>query len=429
MGCTASITSSKTRYQRSWWGIVGIGLLLASPNWSLAEAESVAPGNAVDGWRNATVRPVKPADDASKDGQANRHTIHSYYLTNPESPDGKFVLYFVSKEANGEKGDICVLERATGQERVLVRDVTTEDAHRVACQQWTRDGNAVAFHEFKDGVWQVCVVDIADGKVRTLARDRQLAFGSPTGEWLPIYGCHWNPGEHRDLELVNAATGEIKTVATAKQLKEQYGPWIEKTFEGKEVSIFFPVVSPDQSRIFFKVAAGNGGDNFRSSKASVRRGLVVYDRDSERFAYFNQRWGHPGWHPDSRQIIDIGPVVYDTESGKGKRIADQPSMPGSHPSIMPDGRHYITDGEMKSFPGDNPKEWGVIVGSLDQPETPPALVHRFVNSQGARTWRHNHPHPISNADGTRIYFNVNSGPWTQLYVAEKAASPVDAGKP
>jgi hypothetical protein len=49
------------------------------------------------------------------------------------------------------------------------------------------------------------------------------------------------------------------------------------------------------------------------------------------------------------------------------------------------------------------------------------ILHRFDNSRGARSWRRNHPHPIFSADSRRIYFNVNEGDWTQLYVAESAA--------
>jgi hypothetical protein len=42
---------------------------------------------------------------------------------------------------------------------------------------------------------------------------------------------------------------------------------------------------------------------------------------------------------------------------------------------------------------------------------------------GAKSWRVPHPHPIFSADGRRIYFNVNTGPWTQLHVAEQSSTP------
>ena len=48
------------------------------------------------------------------------------------------------------------------------------------------------------------------------------------------------------------------------------------------------------------------------------------------------------------------------------------------------------------------------------------VLHTFDNSRGASTWRPNHPHPVFSADGQRIYYNVNEGPWTTLMVAERS---------
>ena len=45
------------------------------------------------------------------DGPA-RHTIHSYYVCNPESPDGRHVLYYASTTASGHTGVLCVRDRA-----------------------------------------------------------------------------------------------------------------------------------------------------------------------------------------------------------------------------------------------------------------------------------------------------------------------------
>jgi hypothetical protein len=47
------------------------------------------------------------------------------------------------------------------------------------------------------------------------------------------------------------------------------------------------------------------------------------------------------------------------------------------------------------------------------------VIHRFDGSKGATSWRPSHPHPVFSADGRRVYYNVNDGRWTQLYVAER----------
>jgi hypothetical protein len=60
-------------------------------------------------------------------------------------------------------------------------------------------------------------------------------------------------------------------------------------------------------------------------------------------------------------------------------------------------------------------EWGVIVEDLYSGEH--VLIHRFDHSQGARSWRRSHPHPVFGANSSRFYFCTSATPWTQLYLA------------
>mgnify|MGYP002623752036 CR=1 FL=1 len=140
-------------------------------------------------WRSAEKRAVAP--------DQQRHSIHAYFNTCPESPDGRHVLYYTSTTESGESGDLRILERATGNETIIATHITTEDAHRAACQQWSGNGRYVVYHNLVDGRWSVRAVDIETRQERVLALDRQLGFGSATGKWVPVYGCHWNPGPHR----------------------------------------------------------------------------------------------------------------------------------------------------------------------------------------------------------------------------------------
>ena len=385
-------------------------------------------GDPLAPWRGGVaVRPVSEA--------AGRHTIHSYYTASPESPDGSRVLYLTSTTPDAQEGELRILERATGKEQVIARGVTVEDAHRVACQQWVSRGRVV-FHDVRDGHWLVAVVDLDTGRERILARDRQLGWGQPRSnpeclpgadqsnprlergqpdaDEVPVYGCHWNPGEHRDLEMVNVETGAVRTVVTASAVKEAYPEWIARQFGGREVSIFFPVLSPDRKRVFFKMAAPAGGD-FRSPKASTREGLICYDLGQSRLLFMRKNWGHPAWAPDARTIIEVGNVLIDSDTGHTRRIPGLPTFPGSHPSISPDGRLFVTD-VMLGKMGGQKGEWGIAVGRMDGGEH--AIIHRFDNSRGARSWRRSHPHPSFSPDGRRIYFNVSATEWTRLYVAE-----------
>jgi Tol biopolymer transport system component len=357
-------------------------------------------------WRSGVkVRPATPHNA--------RHTIHTYFNLSPESPDGRWLLYYTSATPEGHEGDIRILERATGKERVLVRNVTTEDAHRAACQQWISGGRRVVFHDLRQGTWVVGVVDIETGKERVLAKDRLVSWGAVAGDIVPIYGKHWDPGPHRDLELVNVSTGEIRKTATAAGVRASYGEPVSKQFGDKPISIFFPILSPDGNRIFFKLASSAGGD-FRSAAASNREILIGYDLERERFLFLQPRWGHPGWLPDSRTILNVGTLT-DSNTGTVRAIAGLPKFRGSHPSSSPDGRLFVTDAAADDF-GGKPGEWAVAVAKMEGGEF--VMLHRFDGSKGAKSWRRSHPHPAFSADGKRIYFNVNAGAWTELWVAE-----------
>ncbi|MFM8468998.1 MAG: hypothetical protein ACKODH_03355 [Limisphaerales bacterium] len=350
---------------------------------------------------------------------AGRHTIHSYYVANPESPDGKHVLFFSSQHPAGYVGEVRILERATGRETVLAENVHTEDAHRAACQQWLSGGQRVAFHEVVGKQWRVVVVDVATRAKTVVAEDRQLGFGQPAGDLLPLYGCHWSPGPHRDLELWDARTGKLTRSATIAEVEAKYGDWLKTEFAGKPCSIFFPVISPDLKRVFFKIAAGNGGDNFMSKSASHRQGLVCYDFAQGQCFWQRAKWGHPAWEPDSRHIFEMGNIRMDTNVPEIQftKLNDVPNLRGSHPSVSPDGKLMVTDGYSEAA-GGPPLEWGVMVADLNGGKW--ALLHSFVQSKGALSWRRNDPHPAFSADSRRIYYNVSDGQFTRLFVAERA---------
>ncbi|HEX3134948.1 MAG TPA: hypothetical protein VHX44_15385 [Planctomycetota bacterium] len=67
--------------------------------------------------------------------EAAEHAIHAYFNTCPESPDGRWVLFYASTDADADSGELRVFERATGTVKVLTHIAKVEDAHRTACQQ------------------------------------------------------------------------------------------------------------------------------------------------------------------------------------------------------------------------------------------------------------------------------------------------------
>lgn len=364
------------------------------------------------GWRDGVqIHPVAPEFDG--------HTIHSYFNTCPESPDGQWVLYFASTTRDAHHGDVCVRHRTSGEQKILARDIHVEDAHRVACQQWAARGKSVVWQGEDTNGWYVAAVDIESGKQRILARDQLAGWGQPDSEEVPLYGLHWRPGEHRGLDLVNVATGTKRTVIAAAEFEKAHADWLKERFADKPVSVFFPIMSPDFERVIFKLATATG-DNPRSKHASERLGLIGYSLKEKRFLFIDPRWRHPAWMPDSRHIIQAGCLMFDSNDGSVKSLAKLPRFSGGHPSSCPDGKLLVSDTPMGNY-GGVVGDWGVAV--LDVQGSDHVFIHRFDQKGGPKSWRKPHPHPVFSADGQRIYFNVSSGRWTKLYVAERATKP------
>src|SRR4029453_857247 len=114
----------------------------------------------VKAWKACRIRPLLP--------EAAAHTIHSYYVSMPESPDGRWVLFYSSTIPTGYEGEVRLLERATGAVKTLASKVTVEDAHRAACQQWISKGKRVVYHDFREGEWQVACMDLDTLQERVL---------------------------------------------------------------------------------------------------------------------------------------------------------------------------------------------------------------------------------------------------------------------
>lgn len=349
---------------------------------------------------------------------AEEHGMHSYYVTCPESPNGEWIVLFTSKDPEGQVGEVRIINRKNGMEKVLAEGVTAEDAHRQAYQQWIQGGKAVVYQDLRDGEWQVICVDIESLQKKVLARGRQVGFGAPKGTVIPLHGLHWAPGDYRNLELVDTVSGEIHTALTMDQVRKDWPEWIAKQFGTKPLSIFFPVLSPDGKRVFFKLSQVEDG-KFRSPGASKREGLIAYDLENKKPLFLRGQWGHPAWSADSKLIITPQSVIINSDNGEETVIPGMPKFPGSHTGFHPDGRLVATDSYLR---GENipPGWWSIVV--IDRETSEYCTVHEMHEANGgAKSWRPPHPHPVFSSDGQRLYFNVNQGGWTRLYVVDAAA--------
>jgi hypothetical protein len=370
---------------------------------------SVDGSDPLEDWRHQpSIRPVLPAADG--------HTLHTYFGVSPESPDERHVLLFSSHRLDAQLGQLLRVERATGQSTVLDAALEVEDGHRQANQQWVCGGRYIVYMALHQDEWTIVRVDTRDLSKTILATGRQLGWGQPHLDVVPLYGLHWNPGQHRDLELLDVRTGEIRTALTADQVVQAHRDFVQATFGGGEqvVSLFFPTLSPDGRRIFFKLASPRSG-LLRSPDASLREGKFVYDLGDGHSIGWRPTWGHPAWHPDSRHIQDLQ-VVFDPETMTERQVLHFSRFGGAHPSVRSDGRVLVSDVRNKEYLP-QPDHWTVLLADLSDGHY--HILHVApVSGDGTQSWRPVHPHPAFNARGNRIYFNVPTGPWTVLHVAE-----------
>jgi hypothetical protein len=398
-------------------GLAGSIGVAASPQLAaaaIAGAAAFGQGVATSGddrlvrWRSGVkISQVSPVP--------GRHSMHTYFNLSPESPDGQLVLFFVGTAADGQFGDIVIRNRKSGEERTLASNIATEDAHRVACQQWVSGGKNVVYHEFEGSVPVVKVVDVASGKIRELARGWLCSWGQPQSDLVPIYPPHWkNSGGETDLKMMNVRTGESHVIITMPATLAEYGPQIQKTFKGRPITLFFPEMSPNMERVTYKLSTPLSED-FRSDGASFREMLVTYDMKNSKFLFIRDKWGHPDWHPDSRMQLNVPTCIDDTDTGAETDVPGLPVFPGQHPSFSFVGKIFATDTHLETFGGAK-GWWGVAVADVRGHDY--VMLHTFDNSHGATSWRISHPHPAFSPDSKRIYFNVSSTQWTRLFVAE-----------
>ena len=360
-------------------------------------------------WRGSAVRPVLPDVDG--------HTLHSYFGISPESPDEKSVLLFRSSRPDAHIGDVVKVDRQTGQATTMVEAVECEDGHRQANQQWICNGQYVMYMALRNGTFEVVRVDTRDLSQKTLASGRQLGWGQPGLDVVPLYGQHWNPGDHRDLELLNVRTGEIRTLVTAKQASVEHRDFIKRKLDGSnDISLFFPQMSPDGKRVYVKLSSPRDGQ-MRSEQASAREGLFVYETATGKCLGAQDMWGHPTWFTDSRHIQSCQWVL-DSDTMQVRTLPNIP-MPfgGVHAIPSPNERIVVTDISKKDYL--NPRNhWTIWM--IDPADGRHETLHvTDVEGDGTTSWRPAHPHPAFNARGNRIYFNKVSRPWSTLHVIER----------
>ena len=202
-------------------------------------------------------------------------------------------------------------------------------------------GDYIVYMALVEGKWQIVRASVKDLSKTVLAEGRQLGWGQANLDVVPLYGLHWGPGRHRDLELLNVRTGEIKTVLTADRVAGEHAEFVatrlgvrrregeeEKRRGGEEERGvprhgqdarateegaggaaprvgFFPAAQPGWEEGCFLSCLCRGMGSSGRRRPARARGCLCMDAESGRCLGMNVQWGHPAWCADSRRIVDL----------------------------------------------------------------------------------------------------------------------------
>jgi len=201
------------------------------------------------------------------------------------SPDGAQIAFTGRLARTHLEGDTVVTEEF---EDLFVAPLSGGTAHRLTHLEaertgeatWSPDGQTIAFAADREGNFDLYVVSVASGELRTLvpgpANDREPAW-SPDGQWIAFTSDRSGPGA-TEIWRVGADGGSYK------QLTDNVN------------SSFSPAWSPDgQWIVFLSDRRGTTDPYVMTANGDGERALLVRDiRAEER---------DPAWSLDGRWIV------------------------------------------------------------------------------------------------------------------------------
>ncbi|MBC7890622.1 MAG: hypothetical protein H7Y12_00290, partial [Sphingobacteriaceae bacterium] len=170
---------------------------------------------------------------------ASGRTIHRFFDTSPLSPSGRYLALFRFPQETrspqpGEVGEVILVDRQTGQERVVAQSRGWE-MQLGANVQWGRTDEELYFNDVDTTTWQAFAVQLnpLTGKARRMGGTVFMA--SPDGTKLATYNLissrraqvgygvvvpkervirNDGPVETDGIDVVNTATGTAQRVVT-----------------------------------------------------------------------------------------------------------------------------------------------------------------------------------------------------------------------
>lgn len=314
--------------------------------------------------------------------------IHRFFDTSPLSPSGRYLALFrfpqeVTSPKPGEVGEVILVDRQTGKERVVAQSRGWE-MQLGANVQWGNTDEALYFNDVDTTNWTAFAVQLnpLTGKSRRMGGTVFMASADGTklasynllaSRWAQVgYGVvvpnakaprNIGPVASDGIDITTTKTGAVRRIVTIKDIYEKTVPSISiANPQDYEYYCFQVKWNPQGTRLLTTVqwAPRTGGDR--------RRAAITMNADGSdlRTAITPDQWAkgghHVNWTADGEHLsmnlnvdgkpgLEIITVRYDGSDLKTV------FTPGSgHPSFHPGGLPLmITDAYSGEMPTPNGK--------------------------------------------------------------------------
>ena len=265
--------------------------------------------------------------------------IHRFFDTSPLSPSGRYLALFRFPQETrsprpGEAGEVILVDRQTGRERVVSRSRGWE-MQLGAQVQWGRTDEELLFNDVDTTTWQAFAVLLNPTTNQLRRLEGTVFMASADGRWLASHN------------LINSRYAQVGygVIVPKEQAPHNIGP---VDTDGITVT----EVSTGQARRLVSI-----GDIYRKSVPSI---AISNSQDYEYYC-FQVKWNPQGtrllttvqWSP-----VGGGPrqraVITMKTDGSELRTAitpDQWAKGGHHVNWTPDGEHLSMNLNVDGKPG------------------------------------------------------------------------------
>ncbi|MFG0250245.1 MAG: hypothetical protein ACF8OB_15280 [Phycisphaeraceae bacterium JB051] len=390
--------------------------------------------------------------------------IHRFFDTSPISPSGRYLAIFRMPFEDrlpeaGEKGDVCVVDLQTGEDRIVAQTCGWE-TQLGANINWGDTDHALYFNDVDTQTWKPFAwqLDPITGERKPM--QGTVYHASPDGRYLisanmrtmrrtqPGYGVciptdmmqHFvGPTKEDGFYITDTLTGESRILATIHDLFFCANPGMSlEQANGYEIYGFHSKFNAQSDRLMLSLRwypkrRADQWNMFEDDFKAVDYAWLTIKPDGSDMhcavgpAYWKRSGHHATWFPDGQnismnlQMQDQGMMALVRAKYDGTGIREMhETIPGSgHPTVVPGERYVLSDTyiyESIAFgDGSVPLRW---IDLQQGTESCAVRIHSQTPQQQTIGALRVDPHPAWDRTGRYVVFNGFVNGTRRVFVAD-----------